>query len=241
MAMSTPSTTTSIRCLMAIALVAFLVLTTASARRAEASQHGLDVDTAALQMAVCWLAGGTSTIDTTRTAGSGMTSIRVSCVGGLGGNWYCLTLFETDASNCYWNAFQPPTGGPADHAPTGGLVAEEPVDDVPTGSGAQLAPVLVDEVVAEPVVEDEPVVEEPGFPTPEPTPPADEEADGGPVDEPAGHDPSDEVATDEPVVDAVVDAPVDDPVVVDPLVDPALMDAEVAAEPAVDEDIYEGE
>ena len=183
------------------------------------------------------------TIDEHRTVGSGLLTMLVSCSGGLGGDWFCLTSFVgLEYSSCAWRTFQQPTGGAEDYTTTGGVVAEEPVDDVPTGADALVAPVLeepvVEEpVVEEPVVEDEPVVEEPSIPTPEPTPPADEEADGGPVDEPAGHDFSDEVADDEPVVDA----PVDDPVVVDPLVDLALMDAEVAAEPAVDEDSFDGE
>lgn len=231
MTTSTPRTTTPIRCLLAMALVAFLLLTTAPARRAEASQSGLDVDTAALQASICWLLGGTSTVETVRTVGSGLMSMTVTCIGGLGGNWDCYTSFVWDTSKCNWWALQAPTGGQADHTTTGGVLAEEPVDDAPTGAGGPVALVLVDEVV------EEPVVEEPSIPTPEPTPQTDEEADGGPVDEPAGHDLSDEVATDEPVVDAAVD----DPVVVDPLVDPALTDAEVAAEPAVDEDSFEGE
>ena len=234
----TPSTTTSLRCvsvraLLAMALVALLVLTAVPTRRAEASQSGLDVDTAALQAAICWLAGGTSTVETTRTVGSGMTSIRVSCVGGLGGNWYCLTVFEAEVSGCYWNAFQSPTGGPADHTTTGGVVAEEPAHDVPAGD-APVAPVLVDEVVEEPVVE-EPVVDEVVEEQPA------DEPDGDPADQPAGHDLGDEVAPDEPVLDAVVDAPLDDPVVVDPLVDPSLVDAEVAVEPTADGDVFEGE
>lgn len=235
MTTSTPRTTTFVRCLLASALVAFLLLTAAPARRAEASQGGLDVDTVALQMAVCRLVGGTASSEEFRTVGSGLMSMKVTCLGGLGGNWGCDNSFVWDMTWCSWWAFEAPTGGQADHTATGGVLAEEPADD------AIVAPVLVDEVVAEPVVEDEPVVDEPSIPTPEPTPPANEEADNSPEDEPAGHDLSDEVAPDELVVDAPVDDPVVDPVVVDPLVDPALVDAEVEAEPAVDEDSFEGE
>jgi len=244
----TPRTTTPIRCLLAMALVAFLLLTAAPARRAEASQSGSDVNTAALQMAICRWSGGTATVNSTRTVGSGLIATQVFCNGGWGGGWYCLTVYDPDTSICSWNLFQPPTGGQADHTTTGGVLAEEPVDDAPTGAGGPVAPVLeepvvVDAPVDDPVMVDEPVVvvEEPSIPTPEPTPPTDEEPDGGPVDEPAGHDLGDEVAPDEPVMDAPVDDPVVDPVVVDPLVDPALADAEVAAEPAVDGESFDGE
>ena len=222
-----PSPTTLIRLVLTMAFIAFLAGPTV--QRAEASQSGADVDAAAMQAGVCRLLGGTVTVESNRTVGSGLVSMRVTCRGSLIGDWRCWNTDMIPEPECDLLHIVP---GSQDASLT---VVDSSVSD---------APVLEEPAVNQPSpvvgVVNEPSVAEPGVVEPEVIGPA--------LVEPEVVDPT--------VVEPVVDAPIGDQAtlvdggVVEPTVETTPVDGTVSAdildlavdgESLPEDDVFEGE
>jgi hypothetical protein len=181
-----------IRTVVLAAFIAMLALTTT--QRARASQSGSDVnDAVQFQAALCRAAGGTATIEETRTVGSGLSSVTVKCTGGyLDGMWCNNDL--TGATIC---TFDRTVQSETEHVAPDGGVEEPQIEPIET-------PATTDEA-AEPGPAEEPVAEQPET-----------------VEESVDPDVAEEPATDDgPVIDLpeTVDEAVDPVVAEEPVIE----------------------
>ena len=141
--------TISTRHLMRAVVMAavILVLALTSIQRASANQSGPTVnERSEFQKALCEAGGGTATIDTTRTVGSGLVGVKVTCTGGLLDGMKCLNAKV--GTVCTFSA---PTLDQEYVLEPVGTIEQVPADPV-------LTPVTADQTV-EPGTVEEPVVD----------------------------------------------------------------------------------
>ncbi|MDQ3167504.1 MAG: hypothetical protein M3P94_02510 [Chloroflexota bacterium] len=222
-----PSATALIRLVLTMAFVAFLAGSTV--HRAQANQSGADVDAAALQAGLCGLLGGTATIDENRTVASGLFSMRVTCRGGLLGDWQCWNFDTISEPNCN-RLHIVPGSQDASSTEVDSSVLDEPVLEDPAVDQSSPVVGIVDEPsVAEPEVV-EPEVVEPAIVEPEVVDPT--------VVEPVVDAPISDQAT---LVDGGVVEPTVETTPVDGTVSSDILDLAVDGESLPQDDVFEGE